>query len=197
MRPLLCVLRQAASLALATVVAGAAQAQNVEAGRTKAAACVACHGPNGNSPDPQFPVLAGQTARYTYLQLRDFKEGRREAAVMQPMVQNLSREDMLDLAAFFGAQRALDTGFKVDPKKAQRGRAKAEETLCTMCHLGGFKGQNEIPRVAGQHHDYVVKQLGDFKAGRRTNDAGAMSSVSKTLSDQDMDDLAHFLSGLD
>ena len=66
-----------------------------------------------------------------------------------------------------------------------------------MCHLGGFRGQNEVPRVAGQHHDYVVKQLGDFKAGRRTNDAGTMGSVSKTLSDQDMDDLAHFLSGLD
>ena len=176
---------------------GPARAQNVEAGRGKAAVCAACHGPTGNSTNPQFPVLAGQTARYVYLQLRDFKEGRREAATMQPMVQTLSREDMLDLAAFFAAQRPLDTGFKVDAKKAQRGRAKAEETLCTMCHLGRFKGQNEIPRVAGQHHDYVVKQLADFKAGRRTNDAGSMSSVSKTLSDQDMDDLAHFLSSLD
>ena len=176
---------------------GAARAQDVEAGRGKAAVCAACHGPTGNSTNPQFPVLAGQTARYIYLQLRDFKEGRREAPTMQPMVQTLSREDMLDLAAFFAAQLPLDTGFKVDEKRAQRGRAKAQETLCTMCHLGGFKGQNEIPRVAGQHHDYVVKQLGDFKAGRRTNDAGTMSSVSKTLSDQDMDDLAHFLSGLD
>jgi cytochrome c553 len=176
---------------------GAARAQDVEAGRGKTAVCAACHGPTGNSTNPQFPVLAGQTARYIYLQLRDFKEGRREAATMQPMVQTLSREDMLDLATFFAAQRPLDTGFKVDAKKARRGRAKAEETLCTMCHLGGFKGQNEIPRVAGQHHDYVVKQLGDFKAGRRTNDAGTMSSVSKTLSEQDMDDLAHFLSSLD
>jgi cytochrome c553 len=66
-----------------------------------------------------------------------------------------------------------------------------------MCHLGAFKGQNEVPRVAGQHHDYIVKQLHDFREGRRTNDAGNMSSVSKTLSDQDIDDLAHFLSTLD
>ena len=66
-----------------------------------------------------------------------------------------------------------------------------------MCHLGGFKGQNEIPRVAGQHHDYVVKQLQDFKNQRRTNDAGNMVSVSRTLSEQDMDDLAHYLAGLD
>jgi cytochrome c553 len=66
-----------------------------------------------------------------------------------------------------------------------------------MCHLGGFKGQNEIPRAAGQQHDYLVKQLEDFKAGRRTNDAGSMSSVSKTLSDQDIEDIAQYLVTLD
>jgi cytochrome c553 len=192
-------IRRLATIAAAAtaLLATAASAQNEAAGKAKAAVCVACHGPNGNSPSPLYPVLAGQTARYLYLQLRDLKEGRREVAVMQPFVQNLTREDMLDLAAYFASQKPLDTGFKVDAAKALRGRKKAEETLCTMCHLGGFKGQNEIPRVAGQHHDYVVKQLQDFKAGRRTNDAGNMSSVSKTLAEQDMDDLAHFLAGLD
>ena len=116
---------------------------------------------------------------------------------MQPFVDKLERADMLDLAAFFAAQKPLGNGFKADAAKAERGRRKADETLCTMCHLGGFKGQNEIPRVAGQQHDYVVKQLGDFKQGRRSNDAGTMSSVAKTLSEQDMDDLAHYLAGLD
>jgi cytochrome c553 len=182
---------------LAADAAGAAQAQDVQAGATKAAACQSCHGPNGNSPSPDFPMLAGQTSRYLYVQLRDFKEGRRQHAAAQPLVQNLSREDMQDLAAYFAAQRPLAANFKVDPAKAERGKRKSAETLCTMCHLGGFKGQNEIPRVAGQHHDYVVKQLSDFKAGRRTNDAGNMSSVAKTLSDQDMDDLANYLTGLD
>ena len=66
-----------------------------------------------------------------------------------------------------------------------------------MCHLGGLKGQNEVPRVEGQHHDYVVKQLQDFKAGRRTNDSGTMSSVSKTLSGEDMDALANHVATLD
>jgi cytochrome c553 len=174
-----------------------ALAQDVEAGRKKAEVCVACHGPNGNSTVPQFPILAGQTARYLYLQLKDFKEGRRSEPQMQPFVQDLSRDDMFNLAAFFAAQKPRPADFKPDPAKVARGRAKAEETLCTMCHLGGFKGQNEIPRVAGQHHDYVVKQLQDFKHGRRTNDAGNMASVSKTLSDQDIDDLAHFLATLD
>jgi cytochrome c553 len=76
------------------------------------------------------------------------------------------------------------------------GRAKADETLCTMCHLGGFAGQNEIPRVAGQNYEYVVKQLRDFKDKRRTNDAGNMLSVSRTLSDADIENLGHFLAGL-
>ena len=181
----------------AALVGAAARAQDQAAGKTKAAVCVDCHGPNGNSPTPQIPILAGQTARYLYLQLRDFKEGRREAAAVQPLVHALSREDMFDLAAFFASQRPLSASFKADPARVELGRRKAEETLCTMCHLGGFKGQNEIPRVAGQHHDYVVKQLQDFKAGRRTNDAGTMSSVAKTLSESDMDDLAQYLSTLD
>jgi cytochrome c553 len=80
--------------------------------------------------------------------------------------------------------------------KAERGKNKSEETLCTMCHLGGFMGQNEIPRVAGQHYEYIVKQLKDFKTLKRTNDAGNMTAVAKTLSDRDIDDLGHYLAGL-
>jgi cytochrome c553 len=174
-----------------------ARAQDVEAGRKKAEACIACHGTNGNSVVPQFPILAGQTARYTYLQLKDFKEGRRSEPAMEPFIKDLTREDMFDLAAFFAAQKPRPPAFKPDPARVARGKAKADEVLCTMCHLGGFKGQNEIPRVAGQHYEYIVKQLKDFRTARRTNDAGSMASVSKTLSERDIEDLAHYLVNLD
>ena len=186
----------ACAFAVFSAAACAAQAQDVEAGRKKAEACVACHGPNGNSADPLFPMLAGQTARYTYLQLKDFKEGRRTEPLMDPFIAGLSRADMFDLAAFFAAQKPRPNAFKADPARVARGKAKADEVLCTMCHLGGFLGQNEIPRVAGQHYEYVVKQMRDFKTGKRTNDAGNMASVTKTLSERDIEDLAHFLSSL-
>ncbi len=162
----------------------------------KAQACAACHGIDGNSTTPLYPVLAGQTARYLYLQLRDFQEGRRKNDLMSPMAAGLTRDEMRELADWFAKQRPRPTGFKPDPEKARLGKLKADETLCTMCHLGGFAGQNEIPRVAGQHHDYIVKQLTDFKQGKRTNDAGNMTSVARTLNETDIENLANYLAGL-
>jgi len=183
-----------ACLALAACTAAAQQ--DAEAGRAKAQVCAACHGADGNSPTPEVPSLAGQTWRYLYVQLRDFKEGRRSNPIMSPMAQPLSREDMIAVANFFAAQPLKPQNFAVDDAKAKLGKAKADETLCTMCHLGGFLGQNEIPRVAGQNYQYVVAQLKAFKDKTRTNDAGNMVSVARTLSEQDIENLGHYLAGL-
>ncbi len=158
--------------------------------------CTTCHGPNGNSASPQYPVLAGQNARYLYLQLRDFKEGRRHDVQMDPMAASLERDDMLALADYFSKQKQAPSGFRGDPAKVALGKKKTDEVLCPMCHLGEFAGQNEIPRVAGQKYEYVKKQLADFKAKRRTNDAGNMTSVAATLSDADIDNLAQYLANL-
>ncbi len=182
-----------------TLVACAAQAQPAAAGPAapaKAALCIACHGPGGLSTQAEVPALAGQTGRYIVLQLRDFQEGRRINELMTPMSKDLTRDEMRELGAYFAAQKPMAQTFRADPDKARLGKAKADETLCTMCHLGGFVGQNEIPRVAGQRFDYVLKQLADFKARRRTNDAGNMTAVSNTLSDADIENLAHYLAAL-
>src|SRR6267143_807527 len=138
------------------------------AGKSKAAPCAACHGADGNSASAQFPVLAGQTARYLYPQLKDFKEGRRSEPTMAPIVAKLSTKDMLDLAEYFAAQKPKPIAFRPD-----------------------------AARVARQHPEYVIKQLKAFKARARTNDAGSMTSVAQTITEQDIEDLAHYISSLD
>ena len=187
-----------AALAAAFTLAAAlpAAAQDIEAGRAKAQVCAACHGADGNSIAPIFPSLAGQTWRYLYIQLKDYKEGRRTNPIMSPMAAPLTRQEMIDIANFYAAQPLKPSAFKADEAKVKLGKAKADENLCVMCHLGGFSGQNEIPRVAGQQYDYIVQQLRDFKSRTRTNDAGNMTSVSQSLTEIDIENLAHYLTSL-
>ncbi len=182
--------------ALAAAAAAQTTGSAAPAAPAKAAVCAACHGQGGNPASPRYPTLAGQTSRYLYLELKDFNEGRRSDPEMTPVAKELSREEMLALAEYFSAQKPAPSKFTADPKKVEAGRKKADEVLCAMCHLGGFAGQNEIPRVAGQSYEYIVKQLQDFKARRRTNDAGNMTSVARTLSDEDIENLANFIANL-
>ena len=191
-------------LMLAVVVSSinVAQAANEAAAVTDAPkgntpeACAACHGIDGNSPAGLFPNLAGQNARYLYLQLKDFKEGRRNDAAMSPMAAGLDKKDMLALAQYFSEQKLKPIAFKADNAKAAAGKKVADDALCPMCHLGGFVGQNEIPRVAGQQPEYVLKQLKDFRARNRTNDAGSMTAYSSNLKDEEIDNLVHYIATL-
>jgi len=177
-----------------------AQAQTdpaqMAAAREKAQVCAACHGPEGNSTDSQYPILAGQSWRYIYIELKDFKEGRRSDPQMSPMAANLSQDDMVALGNYYAAQKPAPIKFRFDGAKIDAGRKIADAALCPMCHLGGFVGQNEIPRVAGQWPQYVKKQLQDFRAKRRTNDAGNMTSYTSNLSDQDIDNLSQYVGNL-
>ena len=159
-------------------------------------ACAACHGIDGNSPAGIFPNLAGQNARYLYLQLKDFKEGRRKDPMMSPMVASLEKKDMLALAQYFSEKKLKPISFTADNAKAAAGKKVADDALCPMCHLGGFVGQNEIPRVAGQQPDYVMKQLKDFRAKNRTNDAGSMTAYAGNLKDEEIENLVHYIATL-
>lgn len=181
----------------ATMVASNVLAQAGDAKPpAKADACTECHGADGNSTNPLYPNLAQQTARYIYLELKDFKEGRRKDPLMSPVAATLETSEMLALADWFSKQKEKPTGFKADPAKVEAGRKVADAVLCSMCHGGAFGGQNEVPREAGQHYEYVKKQLLDFKNKRRTNDAGNMTSVTSTLSDEQIDELAQFVANL-
>jgi cytochrome c553 len=177
-------------------IATEAPAQDIEAGKAKAQVCASCHGADGNAVLPIYPNLAGQNWRYIYIQLKDFKEGRRQNNTMSPLAGSLSREDMINIATYFAAQPVKPNPFVPDEAKVKLGKAKADETLCAMCHLGEFRGQNEIPRVAGQQYDYVMEQLRNFKSRTRTNDAGNMTSVAQTLSETDMENLTHYIVSL-
>jgi len=187
----------AIALVVTTIGGSAAVAQSPPDGApAQAQVCAACHGADGNAPDPQYPILAGQSARYLYLELKDFKEGRRKDPQMSPVAAALAPGDLQPLADYLAQQQQKPTGVKADAAKVAAGRTKADEVLCSMCHGGDFVGQNEIPREAGQHYAYVKKQLLDFKAKRRTNDAGNMTSVAGTLSDDDIENLAQFIANL-
>ena len=158
--------------------------------------CFACHGKQGASTQAQYPILAGQSFLYIYNQLKDFKAGRRSDPQMSPMAANLSKEDMQAIAMYFSKQPWPYNSFNSDPAKAARAKAVADAALCTMCHLGQFQGQNEIPRLAGQHFAYLKKQLLAFRSKTRTNDAGNMTAYTASLTDQQIDDLANYLAGL-
>ena len=110
----------------------------------KADVCAACHGEEGNATNPLYPILAGQTARYIYLELKDFKEGRRKDPLMSPVAATLDQSEMLALADYYSRQKPKPNGFQADPAKVAAGRKEAEALLCSMCHRGDFVGQNEI-----------------------------------------------------
>ncbi len=183
-------------LLLFALLAATTAKAGVEEGKAKAEVCGACHGADGNSATSDYPVLAGQASRYIYLQLKDYKEGRRKHALMTPMVTNLSKQDMRDLGDYFAAQKPKAVPFQADAAKVVRGKKVADDALCTMCHLGGFSGQNEVPRVAGQHQAYVLRQLTAFKQKERTNDAGNMQSVMRNISDEDIEALSHYIANI-
>ena len=192
-------LRAAAALAASLVLSlpsAPAFAQAPPAKPPQAEICDACHGPNGNAVIPENPRLAGQAWRYIYIELKDFSEGRRTDQVMTPISKVLSRDEMIALGNWYAAQTAAANPFKADSAKVDAGRKVSDAVLCPMCHGGGFVGQNEVPRVAGQNPEYIRKQLQDFKAKRRTNDAGNMTSVAHTLSDSDIENLSHYIANL-
>jgi cytochrome c553 len=184
-------------------VGGVHAAGDAETGKAKSATCVACHGADGNSINPEWPSLAGQVPEYLVKQLQDFKSGARQNAVMAGMAAPLSEQDMQDLAAYY-ANQTLKVGTPTDMEKAQKGQrlyrggnAKMLVSACMSCH--GPSGQGippQFPRVSGQHAAYSESQLLAFKAGKRSNDNETMTRIAFRMSESEIKAVAHYMSGL-
>ncbi len=187
----------AASLALSLIAVGQAAAAEDEYAtvRDKLEACFTCHGKNGASSQPEYPILAGQHLYYLYVQMKDFKSERRASPVMQPIVEEFSKEEMLSIAKFFSEQPWPDTGYKADPARARMGEVATIAGQCVQCHRGGYEGNSGTPRLAGQHATYLEKTMLDFKTKSRANSA-AKSSLMQSYSAEQIDGMAEFMGGM-
>ena len=178
---------------------------NAEAGKKKSATCVACHGADGNSPAPNFPSLAAQVPGYIAKQLALFKSGERNNAIMAGQVANLSEEDMADLDTFYSIQKAKalslsasDKELALEGEKIYRGGyAPKDVSACMSCHGPSGHGiPKNYPRVAGQHKDYLEQQLLAFKKGARKGHNDIMWNVAFGLSEEQIKQLAAYMSAL-
>jgi cytochrome c553 len=185
-----------ALLLAAPTIATAASGADASAGKSKAGVCVACHGPDGNSSNPVYPSLAGQTPLYIYYQLVQFREQRRLNEQMSPFAAKLTDADMKDIAAYFSSQGPLATAQAADDARSPAGQAVAVRYHCNSCHTPTFAGQNQIPRIAGLQYQYLVKQLSGLKTGERPDIDGTMAEAAQPLSDQDITDVSRYLAGL-
>jgi cytochrome c553 len=194
---------------------------DAKAGQTKAAACAACHGADGNPSDPQYPRLAGQSERYIAQQLALFASGERNtgmAAVMAPFAQTLNAQDMRDVGAYFATQKSgagladdsvVADGpyqgmkfYEVGQQLYRNGDAKRGVPACMACHgaVGHGNPGPPYPAIAGQHAGYTAAQLQAFRAGivygRGPNANSVMVGVAKYLTDEEIQSLATYVQGL-
>jgi len=183
--------------ALGSIVVGQARATEDQyaAVRETLGTCFACHGPNGASTEAEIPILAGQHFFYLYVQMKDFKAGRRASAVMEEFVATLSRDEMKTLARFFSEQTWPNIGYKTDPARAKMAKAATTGGQCVQCRLGGYEGNSGTPRVAGQHLAYLEKTMLDFKSKARAN-AAAKSSLMQSYGDEDIRKMAEVMAGM-
>ncbi len=169
---------------------------DAEAGKRKAELCAACHGPDGNSANAQFPSLAGQPPLYVYYQLLQFRNAQRKDASMSAIAEKMSDADMKDIAAYYEAQAAKAPARASEPAQIDAGKEIAARNHCGSCHMPNYAGQKHIPRLAGQHYEYLVKELRGFKTGARPDIDGTMASAAQPLSDKEITDMAAYLAGL-
>jgi cytochrome c553 len=162
----------------------------------KAKVCATCHGADGIPQLKTSPVIWGQNAGYLFLQLRDFQSGARKNDLMSPIAATLAKEDLLPLAEYFSKLKWPNLAQPPAPKDIATKALTANSSVgCTGCHLDHFQGDGSTARLAGQHHDYLIKTMTDFRTKARGNNPG-MSDLMKATAPDDLEALATYLAGL-
>ena len=201
----------AATLAIAVLSAAPAAADSlvdgsIDAGKAKSITCSACHGQEGNSVNPLWPNLAGQSAPYLVAQLKAFKEGTRVNPLMSSQAMLLSDEDMRNLAVYYESLPAAASAV-ADPKTVAKaeaiyrgGKESAEVPACLACHgpTGRGNAAAGYPALNGQHAAYTAKTLRDYASRERKSGGKTMQMqmIASRLTDDEIEALASYVQGL-
>jgi cytochrome c553 len=193
------------------LTASQAQAESLvegsaEDGKAKSMMCTACHGAEGNSVNPLWPSVAGQSAPYIVAQLEAFESGSRSDPLMTAQAMLLSAGDMRDIAVYFESLPAAAMAV-ADPSKVDKGQALYRGgdsdngvAACLACHGPTGRGNPaaKYPALQGQHAAYTAKQLNDYASNTRQSDGKTriMRDIASRLSEDDIKALASYVQGL-
>jgi cytochrome c553 len=184
----------AAVFASSVLAAIPAYAADLAAGKEKAEMCIGCHGEAGISQTENIPSLAGQPDQFVQWQLVFFRSGARKNEQMQPIVEQLSNEDIRNLGAYFESLAPPKPTPDDDPDLSKLGARAALGRRCASCHTDSYAGTKAAARIASQREDYLLKALHDYKAGVRSGGGGAaMADVAYPLHEEEITALAHYL----
>ncbi|MBR1169818.1 c-type cytochrome [Bradyrhizobium liaoningense] len=185
------------ALSLALIALIPAEAADNAAIKEKAAACAGCHGENGISQTENIPSLAGQPDQFLQWQLVFFRAGSRKNDQMQPIVEEITNEDIRNFGAYFATLTPPKGAEDGDPDLSKKGAQVAAGRRCASCHTDSYAGTKAVARLAGQREEYLVKALHDYKAGQRVGGGvAAMADVAYHMSDEEITAVSHYLAHL-
>ena len=156
--------------------------------------CLACHGENGQSANPEIPSLGAQPSPYLLIQLFLFREKLRRLDLMNDAVKGLSDHDLRAFADTLAKlPPPLPSADQGDPARIGRGRALTRQFRCNICHNPDLAGHDNVPRIAGQREDFLVKTMREYKGNVRAGYDASMAEVLQPVSDADILDLAYYV----
>ena len=160
------------------------------------ATCKACHGENGISETSEVPSLAGMPANYGLIQLYLFRAKMRKVEIMNDVTKDMTDDDLRIFSDYFAKLAPPKSTESPDPAIAARAQAVIAKNHCGSCHNADFSGREQMPRLAAQREDYLLKALRDYKSASRPGYDATMDEVIRPITDTDIVDLSHYLARL-